>query len=107
MRKLAPKDFKGKDLKTDAPTGVLFYAKRCPYCQAFKPIFTALRPKGFKLALADISDEDNPLWEIFGIKVIPTLIAFRAGKPFWRKDGARLQGLKEKDLGEMVSALKQ
>lgn len=105
MRRLSPEDFEGVSLKLKAPTGVLFYAEWCPFCIEFNPYFEAVRPKGFELALADISDEDNPLWDDFEIKVVPTLIAFKEGKAVWRKDGVLSQGLREEDLKDMVAAL--
>jgi len=106
MRRLSPEDFEGVSLKLKAPTGVLFYAEWCPYCIEFKPSFEAVRLKGFELAFADISDEDNPLWDDFEIKVVPTLIAFKEGKTLWRKDGVLSQGLRTEDLEDMVAALR-
>lgn len=105
MKKLGPKDFEGDKVKIKGPLGVLFYAEWCPFCMEFKPYFEALNPKGFELALADLSNEANPLWDDFRIEVVPTLIAFKNGKAIWRKDGVLSQGLRKEDLEEMRRVL--
>jgi len=104
MRRLRLDDFNGKDIITRTPIAVLFHAEWCPFCIAFKPKFEATVPKGFELAIADLSDWGNPLWEDFGIRVVPTLIAFKNGKAIWRRDGRYLRGLKNKDLEAMMGA---
>lgn len=104
MRRLKPEDFKGRDIVTKSPIAVLFYAGWCPFCTAFRPKFEDTVPKGFELAEADLSDGSNPLWEDFGVRVVPTLIAFKNGKAIWRRDGRYLRGLKNKDLEAMMGA---
>jgi thioredoxin-like negative regulator of GroEL len=54
----------------------------------------------------DISDDDNPLWEVFGIEVVPTIIIFKDGKAVFRRDGVFGRGLSEKAIEETVEQMK-
>lgn len=74
---------------------VLFYADWCGYCARFKPIFTE-RAKNLKgnYYTVNISDEENPLWDKYDIKVVPTIMLFRDGRICDRLSG----GLQEKEL---------
>jgi thioredoxin 1 len=106
MKQLSPTDFKGGTIKTGEAIGVLFYADWCPFCMAFKPKFEDVPLKGFELGLANISDDDNPLWEVFNVKRVPTIIIFKDGQPIWRRDSPPFVGLKKSDLKEMIQVLK-
>jgi thioredoxin 1 len=105
MKHLAPTDFEGQTLKTEELIAVLFYADWCPFCMDFRPRFEAVQPGGFELGLANISDDDNPLWEDFNIKRVPTVVIFKGGQPIWRKDSPPFVGLRKSDLKEMVNVL--
>jgi thioredoxin-like negative regulator of GroEL len=105
MRELAYEDFEGQSIRTKATIGVFFYAKWCPFCRACKPDFEALKPNRFELALADLSEKNNPLWEDFDIKTVPMIIVFKDGKAVWRKDGKPFLGLGKKDLKAMMDFL--
>jgi thioredoxin-like negative regulator of GroEL len=98
MKELTPNDFEGGTLKTKELIGVLFYADWCPFCMAFK---------GFELGMANISDDDNPLWDDFKINRVPTIVVFRDGQPIWRKDSPPFIGLKKSDLKEMAKVLEE
>jgi thioredoxin 1 len=71
---------------------ILFYARWCGYCRAFKPEFseTGRKSKG-SFGLIDISSEDDPAWEDLEIDVVPTLLLFREGGIFDRKSGPMSQ----------------
>lgn len=101
---LGPKNFSGQHLKKNGNLVVLFAAEWCPFCRRFSPIFkSALAEKRIPGALADLSDLDNPLWEIFDIQVIPTVIAFKEGDLIYRKDGLLGQGLPDNAMNEVVA----
>ncbi|MCI4349956.1 MAG: thioredoxin family protein [Thermoplasmata archaeon] len=105
MERLSTADFSGDRLAAALDTAVCFYAGWCPFCVDFLPRFAALEGTvPFRLALADISDESTPLWETFGIAIVPTLVAFRAGRIFWRKDGVGGYGLDDHDLAALQRA---
>jgi thioredoxin 1 len=105
MKQFAPGDFEDGCIKTKELIGVLFYADWCPFCMDFKPRFEAVQPSGFELGLANISEDDNPLWEDFNIKRVPTIVVFRDGKQVWRKDSPPFIGLRKSDLKEMLKVL--
>lgn len=62
---------------------VMFTADWCGYCRRFLPHFKAVREG----VVVDISDEDDPLWEIHDVQVVPTVIVFEDGKPVRRWAG--------------------
>jgi len=104
--KLGPSDFNGKHLKRSGTLAVLFAAEWCPFCQRFGPIFeSALAEKGAPRALADLSDLENPLWEVFDIHVVPTVVVFKEGEPVYRKNGILGQGLPSNAMDEVVKLL--
>ena len=86
----------------------MFYASYCPFCSMFSYIFErqAKNPK-YVFAKADITDDDNPFWERYNIKVVPTLIAFRDGEEIIRKDAILNIGLNEKDLTTFLETLQK
>ena len=57
------------------------------------------------VAIADITDWDDPLWDSFRIKITPTVLAFRDGSPVGRFDGRRMLGLGESHLDRLTALL--
>jgi thioredoxin 1 len=86
---------------------ILFYADWCPFCRKFKPIFDTYAAKNqVRMASAKINEEENPLWDRFGIEVIPTIISFNEGKITGRVDGKAGRGLEEDDLKRLIDKAK-
>ena len=82
---------------------VLFTAEWCPFCQRFKSLFdSALDQNGLMKAIADMSDLENPLWELFDVGVVPTVVVFNDGEPVLRKDGVLGRGLPAEVMIEVV-----
>jgi thioredoxin 1 len=106
MERLGPEAFEGARLARRGTWVVAFLADWCPFCRAFAPDFEALQGAGpFEIAVADVSDENNPLWERFDVEVIPTLVAFRDGAAVFRRDGRSGRGLGTPDLKALQRAL--
>ena len=71
---------------SDLPAGrvpVLFTADWCGFCHRFLHHFKRLR-EGW---VVDVSDDDVPAWDAFGIRVVPTVILFEDGAPVRRWAG--------------------
>ncbi|MCI4364189.1 MAG: thioredoxin family protein [Thermoplasmata archaeon] len=107
METLGPADFEGARLRRPGTVVVCFEATWCGFCHRFVPTFVAKEGKlPATLALADISNEENPLWELFGIEVVPALIAFREGSAVWRIDSPLMVGLDDRALRTMEERLR-
>jgi thioredoxin 1 len=79
---------------------VLFHASWCGFCRRFRPIFAAVADAapGWEAAELALEDEDDPLWDAQGVEFVPTVIAFRDGRPLGRLDARPGEGLTEADL---------
>jgi thioredoxin-like negative regulator of GroEL len=85
---------------------VAFHASWCPFCRRFMPAFRAFEGKTkARMAEAQVDEEDNPLWDRFKIEVVPTMIAFKDGKPIDRRDGKPGAGLSEKDIESLLESV--
>jgi thiol-disulfide isomerase/thioredoxin len=83
-------------------TVVVFYASYCPFCKDFSKIFEKARNLQFLFSKADITDDDNPLWEKYEIKVVPTVIVFKGRKDIARLDGILGVGLNENSFKKFL-----
>jgi len=94
-------------LKREGTLAVVFFTSWCPYCRRFQPVFEeAAKVNGTVWASADVSDDDNELWGVFNLEVVPTLVIFKDGKPVWRKDGVLGRGLSEGVIAEAMGQMK-
>jgi thioredoxin 1 len=106
VERLGPDAFDGDRLRRRGTWAVAFSADWCPFCRAFVPEFEALRGTGpFEIAIGDLTDEENPLWERFDVDVVPTLVAFRDGAAIFRRNGRLGAGLDAADLTALREAL--
>jgi len=97
--RLTREEFSGPTLRRPGRFTVCFYAEWCPYSREFLEVFVAHEPQAtVPLALADLSDQSDLRWELFGIEVVPTLIGFQDGRIVWRLDGSLGVGLLREDL---------
>lgn len=107
MERLGPEAFEENRLRRAGTWAVAFLADWCPYCRAFAPEFEALQGSGpFEVAVADLTEEESPLWEDFRVEVVPTVIAFRDGRAIFRRNGILGQGLSTADLTALRGALR-
>ncbi len=105
--KLETSNFNGNRLENPGIIPVLFFATWCPFCTRFYSQFeSALKGKGVQWAEADISDDEDPLWETFDINVVPTIIVFKDGELVFRRDGTLGRGLSLKAIDETLDELK-
>ncbi len=98
MERIGPEAFDGQRLRRPGVWIVGFLADWCPFCRAFAPRLEALAKAGRSVAVADLTDEESPLWERFGVDVVPTILVFRDGSVVFRRDGRLGRGLDAPDL---------
>jgi thioredoxin 2 len=91
-RPIAVTDATFEQVTTDStvPVVVDFYADWCGPCKIMAPLLDeAARSRAGKLVVVKLDTDRNPLTgPRFGIRGIPTLIAFRNGREVARKVGA-------------------
>lgn len=88
-------------LSGDAKRAVLFVMSACPFCRRFKPLFEDFEKrcaKDLEPITVILDDQDSPLWEEYGIDVVPTMIIFRGENAISRRDGRPGEGLGAADL---------
>jgi len=103
---LHPTDFLGGRLDRPGTAVVCFGATWCPVTRRFLPRFLALngRVRG-TLMIADISDRDDPLWDVFHIRITPSILVFDDGALRTRIDGRRMIGITSAALARFEAQL--
>jgi len=82
---LPPEAFRGPRLLRDGSWVVAFLADWCPFCRTFRHVFERFDGRSsFRTGIADVTDDDSPLWEDFGIEVVPALVVVSNGRPVFR-----------------------
>ena len=103
---LSAADFEATHLKRDGTYAVCFGAAWCRPTRSFVHRFVAREGRmPAKLAIADITDLNDQLWDSFQIKITPTVLVFRDGTPLGRYDGRRFIGLRDSDLDRLTDFL--
>ena len=86
---------------------ILFYADWCYYCKSFIPIFENavknLSGKNILFGAVKLNEDENPLWDKYGINAVPTLIAFSKNKIQDRRDAKKGVGLTRRDIEAILS----
>jgi thiol-disulfide isomerase/thioredoxin len=104
LERLDARAFDGQKLRRNGTWAVAFLAEWCPFCHAFAPEFARLG-NGSNLAVGDLTDYDGPLWDVFGIEVVPTVLVFRDGEIVYRANGVLGEGLGPRDVAAVRRAL--
>lgn len=94
--------FRREVLEAHGPVLALFYAAWCPFCRAYLPVYRQAEAPGVRRVEVDLSDEGNPLWEAYDVRVVPTLILYEGGEVVDRVDGRPLRGLREEDIDRVL-----
>ena len=105
MENILHEEFDSKVLKNGNKTIVLFYASWCPYCTNFKPTFESFKIDNANKFGALIDEDENPLWDRFNIKLVPTVIVFENGKIIARRDAKNYVGLTKSDMDSIMKQL--
>ena len=103
---LSADDFETTHLRREGTYTVCFGATWCRPTRNFVPKFVAREGRlPSKLAIADITDWNDRLWDSFQIKITPTMVVFRDGTAVGRYDGRRFIGLRDSDLDRLTDFL--
>lgn len=103
---LGASDFVNTSLDRPGLYIVCFAAEWCPVTRRFMPRFLGFRiPPGGRLAIADITDLNSPLWDTFRIRITPSVLVFREGAVVERLDGRRFLGILGRDFERLQSTL--
>lgn len=106
MLNVGHEEFVQTIMESDDKYVVLFYADWCPFCAKFRPVFESYDGKlKYKAAGAKVNEDENPLWDMFKIDSIPTIIAFDKGEVVARRDAGRGAGLTKEDMESLVKEL--
>jgi len=106
MQNIDHEEFVQTVMESDDKYLVLFYADWCPFCAKFKPIFESYDGKlSYKIAGAKVNEDENPLWDMFKIESIPTMIAFNNGEIVTRRNAKQGVGLLKEDMESIVKEL--
>jgi Thioredoxin len=103
---LSSKDFTEGRLNRPGTYVVCFGAAWCGPTRRFMPNFVQRKNKWpGTTAIADITDRNDPLWDIFQIRITPSIIVFREGRIRLRADGRRFVGITTLALDKLEQAL--
>lgn len=104
MREVENEDDLSDILKSSKKFFVIFYTTWCPFCRSILPIFEryALGKDFEKFIRVRIDDETNPLWEKYGVAVVPTVLLVKEGRVVRRLNGTLGAGLSKKQLREFL-----
>jgi thioredoxin 1 len=85
----------------------LFYATWCPHCIRFLPLFQKYENiySSVKFLHVKIDDYENPLWEIFSIMVVPSILIFEKSKLSKRLNGILGVGLSEEQFKNFLETM--
>ncbi len=81
----------------------VFSTSWCAFCRMLLKEIERT-PPAFKIIDIDITDESDPAWEEYNIKIVPTVIAFRNGKEVARKE-ARPDGIPLREVKELYEKI--
>lgn len=98
-------DFEKEVLQSALPTVIDFWAEWCAPCRQIKPILEDLaeRYQG-KVKLVKLNVDENPqTMTRYGIRAIPTLLAFKNGTVVQQVQGARPKAFLEEMLQGLLT----
>ena len=90
-------------MKSQTPVLVDFWAEWCAPCRAIAPIIKELASEyGDKVKIVKMDIDANPATPgTYGVRAIPTILAFKDGQVVQQLQGARPKG----DFEEMIQGL--
>jgi thioredoxin 1 len=88
ITKVNEENFVQEVLQSDRPVIVDFYADWCGPCKMVSPVLEEIAYQQNEIKIAKLDVDAYPaLAQQFGVKSIPTIIAFKGGKEYKRRTG--------------------
>ena len=96
-----------KHLKSNSKVVALFYASWCPFCQTFLSVFDkhAAKDKSVTFMRVKIDEDENPLWELYSLVAVPSVIIFENGEVTHRLDCNLGSGLTENQFARWLKSI--
>lgn len=98
------RDFEAEVLKSAVPAVIDFWAEWCAPCRQIKPILEDLATRyDGKVKIVKLNVDENPqTMTKYGIRAIPTLLAFKNGTVVQQVSGAKPKAFFEEMLQELL-----
>lgn len=98
-----------KHLKSNTKVVALFYASWCPFCRTFLSTFSkhAENDRSAAFMRVKIDEDENPLWEMFSLAAVPSIIFFKNGKVERRLDCNLGVGLTENQFIRWLNGIQR
>lgn len=103
IAEVTDQNFDGEVLESDLPVIVDFWAEWCAPCRAIAPIIGELATEyGGRVKVVKMNVDDSPQTPgRYGVRAIPTILAFQGGQVIGQLQGARPRA----DFEELVTKL--
>jgi thioredoxin 1 len=105
VKEVTDKDFEAEVLQAGVPVIVDFWAEWCAPCRAIAPIIADLSASyGGQVKVVKMNVEENPATPArYGIRAIPTILAFRSGQVVEQITGQRPKAAFEEMAKKLVA----
>jgi len=103
IAEVTDQDFEGEVLQSDLPVVVDFWAEWCAPCRAIAPIIGELAGEyADRVKVVKMNVDESPQTPgRYGVRAIPTILAFQGGQVVGQLQGARPRA----DFDELVTKL--
>ncbi len=104
LQEITDQDFEAEILQSDTPAIVDFWAEWCAPCRAIAPIIQDLAGQyGGKIKVVKMNVDENPSTPAkYGVRAIPTILAFKDGQVVEQVTGARPKSAFEEMAQKLV-----
>ena len=104
VAEVADQNFEAEILNSDTPAIVDFWAEWCAPCRAIAPIIADLAASyGGQVKVVKMNVDENPATPArYGVRAIPTILAFEAGEAKHRIVGAMPKAKLVEELGAFL-----